>query len=73
MISVHTPHLVKQPNKTFLLFLNMAVMLIFILQAKYDEYCVGKWSKIDFIMKRSIVVSIYLKFGCFKILLLTRV
>ena len=34
---------------------------------------VGIWLKIDFIMKEIILVHIYLRFGCFEILLLTRV
>ena len=35
---------------------------------------VGIWLKIDFIMKGIILVHIYLRFGCFEILLLlTRV
>ena len=73
MLSVHTPYLVKQPIPTSVLFLNMAVMLILILQVKYDKFCVGKWLKIDCIMKGSILLRIYLRFGLFKILLLTRV
>ena len=34
---------------------------------------VGIWLKIDFIVKGIILVHIYLRFGCFEILLLTRV
>ena len=34
---------------------------------------VGIWLKIDFIMKGIILMRIYLRFGCFKLLLLTRV
>ena len=34
---------------------------------------VEMWLKIDFIMKGILLVYIYLRFGCFEILLLTRV
>ena len=34
---------------------------------------VEMWLKIDFIMKGILLVHIYLRFGCFEILLLTRV
>ena len=34
---------------------------------------IGIWLKIDFIMKGIILVHIYLRLGCFEILLLTRV
>ena len=34
---------------------------------------IGIWLKIDFIMKGIILVHIYLRFGCFEILLLTQV
>ena len=34
---------------------------------------VGIWLKIDFIMKGIVLVHIYLRFGYFQILLLTRV
>ena len=39
MISHHTPYLVKQPIKMSILFINMAGMLILILQIKYDKFC----------------------------------
>ena len=48
----------------------MAGMLILILQLKYEKKFVGTWY---FIMKGSILVDIYLMFGCFKILLSARV
>ena len=38
-ISLHTAYLVKQPIKTSVLFINMVVMLILILQIKYDKFC----------------------------------
>ena len=39
MISLHISYLEKQPIKMSVLFLNMARMLILILQIKYDKFC----------------------------------
>ena len=61
MIFPHTPYLVKQLIKTSVLFINMAGVLILILHIKYDKICL----KIFFFMKGSILLHIYLKFGCY--------
>ena len=37
--SPYTLYLVKQPIKTYVLFINMVGMLIFILQIKHDKCC----------------------------------
>ena len=74
MISLHIPYLEKQPIKMSVLFLIMARMLILILQVKYDKFC---WNMVKnrfhYVLKGIVLVHIYLRFGCFQILLLTRV
>ena len=72
MISLHRSYLEKQPIKMSVLLeearLNMARMLILILQITMTNF-VGIWLKIDFIIKAIVLVHIYLRFGCFQILL----
>ena len=70
MISLHIPYLEKEPIKMSVLLLNMARMMILILQVKYDKFC-GNMVKNRFHYERNNITA-YI-FGCFEILLLTRV
>ena len=72
MISLHTPYVIKQPIETSILFINMARMLILILQVKYDKFC-WKMVKNRFYYERKYINAYIFKIWCFKILLLTRV